>query len=120
MGEDQDVKDKIISLDDELDQVLILEKMDESLVLMAQSLCWSLRQVHNFDLYFYGWVIIAYLWQVRYVQHNSRMSDFVTTLTEESRDILTDWLWADFHLYKYFVERHRKRFSAERVTAIKH
>ena len=46
MGEDQDVKDKIISLDDELDQVLILENMDESLILMAQSLCWSLRQVH--------------------------------------------------------------------------
>ena len=45
MGEDQDVKDKIMSLDDELDQVLILEKMDESLVLLAQSLCWSLRQV---------------------------------------------------------------------------
>ena len=56
MGEDQDVKDKIMSLDDELDQVLILEKMDESLVLMAQSLCWSLRQVHNLDDY-YGWVI---------------------------------------------------------------
>ena len=50
-----------------------------------------------------------YLWQVRYIQHNSRMSDFVTKLTEESLDILTDWLWADFHLYKYFVERHRKR-----------
>ena len=47
MGEDQDVKDKIISLDDELDQVLILENMDESLVLMAQSLCWSLRQVQS-------------------------------------------------------------------------
>ena len=49
MGEDQDVKDKIMSLDDELDQVLILEKIDESLVLMAQALCWSLRQVHNLD-----------------------------------------------------------------------
>ena len=47
MGEDQDVKDKIISLDDELDQVLILENMDESLILMAQSLCWSLRQVQS-------------------------------------------------------------------------
>ena len=47
MGEDQDVKDKIISLDDELDQVLILENMDQSLILMAQSLCWSLRQVQS-------------------------------------------------------------------------
>ena len=51
MGEDQDVKDKIMSLDDELDQVLILENMDESLVLMAQSLCWSLRQVNNLLLW---------------------------------------------------------------------
>ena len=64
MGEDQDVKDKIMSLDDELDQVLILEKMDESLVLMAQSLCWSLRQVHNLDLY-YGWVIISLAGEIR-------------------------------------------------------
>ena len=46
---------------------------------------------------------------MRYIQHNSRMSDFLTKLTEESRDILTDWLWADNLLYKYFVERHRKR-----------
>ena len=46
MSEDEDVKNKIISLDDELDQVLILEKIDESLVLMAQTLCWSLRQVY--------------------------------------------------------------------------
>ena len=53
---------------------------------------------------------------MRYVQHNSRMSDFVTKLTEESRDILTDWLWADFHLYKYFVERHRKRFNADKMS----
>ena len=59
MGEDQDVKDKIMSLDDELDQVLILENMDESLILMAQSLCWSLRQVHSLDFYYYGWVIIT-------------------------------------------------------------
>ena len=67
MGEDQDVKDKIMSLDDELDQVLILEKMDESLILMAQSLCWSLRQVHNLDLY-YGWVIISPSGEIRPAQ----------------------------------------------------
>ena len=46
---------------------------------------------------------------MRYVQHNSRMEDFVTKLTPESRDILSDWLWADGHLYKYFMERHKTR-----------
>ena len=45
MYEDQDVKDKIKQLDDEFDQVLILEKMDEGLIVMAEALCWSLHQV---------------------------------------------------------------------------
>ena len=48
MFEDQDVKDKIRSLENEFDQVLILEHLDEGLVLMAQSLCWSLQQVFDF------------------------------------------------------------------------
>ena len=46
MYEDQDVKDKIKQLDDEFDQVLILEKMDEGLIVMAEALCWSLHQVN--------------------------------------------------------------------------
>ena len=45
MFEQEDVLRKIQSLDQEFDQVLILEKLEESLVLMAQSLCWSLDQV---------------------------------------------------------------------------
>ena len=45
MFEQEDVLRKIKSLDAEFDQVLILERLEESLVLMAQSLCWSLDQV---------------------------------------------------------------------------
>ena len=45
MFEQENVLRKIQSLDQEFDQVLILEKLEESLVLMAQSLCWTLDQV---------------------------------------------------------------------------
>ena len=41
--------------------------------------------------------------------HNTRMEGYVTNLTQESREILTDWLWADNLLYKYFLESHRIR-----------
>ena len=88
MFEQEDVIRKIESLDQEFDQVLILERLEESLVLMAQSLCWTLDQV-------------------RFVQLNSRQKDFVTSLSPESRDILTDWLWADRLLYDFFLRRHR-------------
>ena len=42
-----------------------------------------------------------------YVQLNSRKEDFVTSLSQESRDILSDWLWADRLLYDHFLGRHR-------------
>ena len=45
--------------------------------------------------------------QVVYVQLNSRKEDFVTSLSQESRDILSDWLWADRLLYDHFLGRHR-------------
>ena len=37
------------------------------------------------------------------------MDGYVTNLTQESRDILTDWLWADNLLYHYFQEAHQLR-----------
>ena len=45
MFEQENVLSKIRSLDQEFDQVLILERLEESLVMMAQNLCWSLDQV---------------------------------------------------------------------------
>ena len=45
MREERDVRAKVQSLEQEFDQVLILEHLDQGLVMMAESLCWSLRQV---------------------------------------------------------------------------
>ena len=47
MFEQENVLSKIKSLEEEFDQVLILERLEESLVLMAQSLCWTLDQVFD-------------------------------------------------------------------------
>ena len=57
--------------------------------------------------------------QVVYVQLNSRKEDFVTSLSQESRDILSDWLWADRLLYDHFLGRHRdsvNTFGTDRMN----
>ena len=99
MLEKEDVIMKIQSLDQEFDQVLILERLEESLVMMADSLCWSLDQV-------------------RFIQLNSRHQDFVTSISPESRVILNEWLWADRLLYNFFLQRHLdtlNTFGAKRM-----
>ena len=45
MQENDEVKAKIESLDKDFEQVLLLDHLDEGLVLMAENLCWSLKQV---------------------------------------------------------------------------
>ena len=99
MLEKEDVIMKIQSLDQEFDQVLILERLEESLVMMADSLCWSLDQV-------------------RFIQLNSRHQDFLTSISPESRVILNEWLWADRLLYNFFLQRHLdtlNTFGAKRM-----
>ena len=99
MLEKEDVIMKIQSLDQEFDQVLILERLEESLVMMADSLCWSLAQV-------------------RFIQLNSRHQDFLTSISPESRVILNEWLWADRLLYNFFLQRHMdtlNTFGAKRM-----
>ena len=83
MSEQEKVLSKIRSLEEEFSQVLILKRLEESLVLMAGSLCWRLDQMS-------------------YVRLNSRREDFVTSLSPESRDILAGWLGAVRLLYDHF------------------
>ena len=88
MDSDENVKTKVDELDNEFDQVLILEQLDEGLVIMADRLCWPLEEV-------------------RYVRLNSRTEAYVSKVTKESRNILTDWLWADYVLYNHFLKKHK-------------
>ena len=99
MEKEDEVKAKIEDLDKEFDQVLILEHLEESLVIMADRLCWPLEQVCN-------------------VRLNSRTKEFVSKISMESRDILTDWLWAEYFLYNHFLQKHKlsvSKFGAQKT-----
>ena len=67
----------------QLDFVLLAEHFDESLVILALMLCWDVVDM-------------------RYLAHNARKADKVSNITEEARRQLTNWLAADFQLYKHF------------------
>merc|ERR1719348_1597771 len=87
------IEEKVHQLDKEFDQVIILEKLEEGLVLLADNLCWNLEQVRGLEL-------------------NGRKKEFESRMTTETRQILAGWLWADFILYKHFLARHEKSVEA--------
>ena len=69
---------------------MIAERMDESLVLLADLLCWPLDSVSHLDL------------NVR-KQELKAQSD--NQLSEEDRQILADYLSLDIQLYRHFYQR---------------
>lgn len=78
---------KIIKkLDEQFKIVLIAERMDESLVLLADLLCWPLEYMTHLDL-------------------NIRKPDRMIKLDENQREILGNWLNLDVDIYQYFVKR---------------
>ena len=77
------VGEKIRQLDTQFSFVLLAERFDESLVMLARLLCWDLEQV-------------------RYLKQNARKASKVTNITKEARDTLTQWLEADYRLYNHF------------------
>ena len=86
MEEAGTVQAKISRLDSEFDLVLIAEYYDESLVLLADILCWDL-----FD--------------VRYLKLNARKASKVSNITEAARGSLETWLEADRKLYDHFAQK---------------
>ena len=86
METDRKVDEKIRQLDSQLNFVLIAEYFDESLVLLARLMCWDLTDV-------------------RYLKQNARKSEKVSNIKKSARDHLTNWLKADFKLYRHFVNK---------------
>ena len=80
------IEGRIKKLDDEFKLVMISEQMEESLVLLAEYLCWPLEHVRYLDL-------------------NVRKPEMNVPLTGEERKILQDWLNVDTELYRYFESR---------------
>jgi len=77
------VNQKIDQLSQEFDLVMIAEKMDESLLLMQDLLCWPLESI-------------------TYLDQNQRKPEERNQMSEETREVLEQWLWADYMVYDHF------------------
>ena len=84
------VKEKIEQIDKDFDLVMIAEDFDASLVLLSEELCWPLVNMTSLKV-------------------NARKKSAVEKLSQEARDILQDWLWADTILYDHFKQKLDKR-----------
>ena len=79
--------DEMIEMTDyEFDLVLIAEKMEESLILMKNLFCWTMNDIRYFKL-------------------NEREEKSKSNMSENTRKKLKKWLWADYLLYNYFVQK---------------
>ncbi|XP_023344045.1 galactose-3-O-sulfotransferase 2 isoform X2 [Eurytemora carolleeae] len=79
----EEVRKKILEIEKEFDLVMISEDFESSLVLLSQQLCWPLNKFSSLPL-------------------NSRKASAVQVLSDKSRKLLKDWLWAEDMLYTYF------------------
>ncbi|KAM9794001.1 galactosylceramide sulfotransferase isoform 2-T2 [Syngnathus typhle] len=78
-----DVTEAIQGLSRRFHLVLIAEYFDESLILLKETLCWSMEDILYFKL-------------------NARASSSVSRLTPESRARALGWNGADWRLYRHF------------------
>lgn len=89
------------TLDNQFDLVMITERMNESLVLLKNLLCWTTEDVLTFKL-------------------NARKESSKTPLTPDLKNKILKWNRSDKILYDYFVERFDQRvevFGREKMAA---
>ena len=86
MNSTENVEKMIQQIDNEFHLILIAEKMEESLILLKNLLCWNLEDVRYFKL-------------------NERNETSKSLLTPETRKRLKKWLWADYKLYDFFGKK---------------
>lgn len=86
------IKDRIKEMEKEFDLVLFSEMFDESMVLLADKLCWPLDYVKSFKL-------------------NARKAAYKVTLNKQERKTLEAWQNGDLLLYNHF-----KQIFQQKVT----
>lgn len=95
------VVDNFISLlDRQFDLVLLADYFDESLILLKDLFCWSLKDIV-------------------YLNGNSRSKDSIQALGKKQEESIKEWNWADVLLYQHFNETlHRKidNFGRSRMS----
>ena len=94
------IMEKIKQIENQFDLVMIAEQFDESLVLLANLLCWNLTQVTSLKV-------------------NARKKDLVSPVKATTRKILKQWLCADYLLYNHFLEvfeTKKENFGKQELT----
>jgi len=129
MEEPMMVSTKIKELDENFDFVLLADRFDEGLVVLAKKLCWDLKEVRYLRqnsrkadkvpkscliafLSFNTYLSIKslknadFLWQIFLVCSLRRVLFFeVSKISPEAQEGLTNWLEADYRLYRHFEEK---------------
>lgn len=88
----------VARLQKEFHLVMISERLEESLILMADQLCWPLDRVTHLNL-------------------NVRKPKTVVKLLPDERKILEEWLQLDLLLYNHFYERFEERIEQFNVDS---
>lgn len=86
------MKKEIERLDREFDLVMVVSRMDESLILLMHLLNWTVKDVIHLDL-------------------NRRKPDKSSPLNNEEIEVLSNWLAADVQIFKYFSRRFDERVA---------
>ena len=81
------VAQMIHKIENEFHLVLIVEKMDESLILLKDLLCWNILDIRYFKL-----------------NERSELTK-KSQMTAKTRARLKRWLWADYKLYNHFKKK---------------
>ena len=86
MDDDTLVRRKIEEIEDSFHLIMIAEHFSESLVLMKSELCWAVEDVTNFKL-------------------NGRKDQVKSNLSNKTRNLLREFLRADYMLYNHFYQK---------------
>lgn len=80
------VNQMVKSIEENFSLVLIAEKMEESLILLKELLCWNLQDIN-------------------YMRLNERSDETKSQMEAQTKAKLKKWLWADYKLYNHFSKR---------------
>lgn len=86
------IKERIKEIEKEFDLVLFSEMFDESMVLLANKLCWPLDYVKSFKL-------------------NARKDAYKVALNEKEKETLKSWQEGDLLLYNHFLQIFKQKLT---------
>ena len=87
---------KVAEMEEHFDLVMITERIDESLVLLQELMCWPMEHLAHLDL-------------------NRRKADNTVKLTARQRQVLRSWLRADYIIYDHFRNKLDRLLKSRRL-----